>query len=143
MLAQNRGGSGIEKVVRPTIVAHCRRRSLCLQRREAAICTREVPICPHEAWKFFCVCIFSDEEALSCIQTAILGKKRHWLVWRINGRPTTRTRNRCHCRVCVINYQVGSKSGPAKAGPAGPALPPLQNAEQIMKLQCQFKVLVA
>ena len=59
------------------------------------------------------------------IQTAVLGKKRPWLVWSINGRPRTRTRNRCHCRVCVINYLVGSKSGPAKAGPAGPAAPPL------------------
>ena len=25
----------------------------------------------------------------------------------------------------LFNYQVGSKSGPAKAGPAGPAAPPL------------------
>ena len=97
---------------------------VCRGDKRQSVCVKRSSVRAKRGKKIF-ACIFSDEEALSCIQTAVLGKKRPWLVWSINGRPRTKTRNRCQCRVCVINYQVGSKSGPAKAGPAGPAAPPL------------------
>ena len=63
---------------------------------------------------------------------AVLGKKRPWLLWSFNGRPTLpqlgretdaiaesayKSAGRLHIRV-----QVGWKSGPAKAGPAAPPL---------------------
>ena len=50
------------------------------------------------------------------IKMVVLGKKRPWLLWSFNGRPTTRTRNGCHCRVCkrrlcVTTLHVILKSG--------------------------------
>ena len=58
----SRGSSGIEKVVRPTIVVHHGR--CCHVWRHSAFPQRcEVLICPREGWKLF-ACIFSNEEAL-------------------------------------------------------------------------------
>ena len=44
------------------------------------ICLREVLICPREAGKKF--------SHVFCIKMAVLGKKRPWLLWSFNGRPT-------------------------------------------------------
>ena len=80
------------------------------------------------------VCIFSDEEALSQHPNGSFGKDKDlgWCGVSMVGRSRTRTRNRCHRRVCTYNSmiehrlymrddtctryynKVGWKSGPAK-----------------------------
>ena len=52
---------------------------------------------PHEAQKMFSHIFFIAMRKHS--RSIQMARKRPWLVWSFNGRPT---RNRCHCRVCVI-----------------------------------------
>ena len=66
-------------------------RSACWQRREA-------PICPRKARKKFSHVFLAMRKRSRSIKMAVLGKKRPWLLWSFNGRPTTRTRN---SRVCI------------------------------------------
>ena len=80
-----RGGSGIEEVVRPTRSAEARSADLSARSAE----------------KNFSHVFSAMRKRSRNIKMAVLGKKRPWLLWSFNGRPTTRTRNRCHCRVCI------------------------------------------
>ena len=87
-----RGGSGTKEVVRPTIVAYCRRwcpEVLCVLAE-----ARSADLSAQSAGENFSHVFLERSRS---IQMAVLGKKRPWLLWSFNGRPTTRTRNRCHC----------------------------------------------
>ena len=77
----NRGGSGIEEVVRPTRSAEAR---------------------SAERGKNFSHVFSAMRKRSRSIKMAVLGKKIPWLLWSFNGRPTTRTRNRCVTTLHVI-----------------------------------------
>ena len=94
--SSNRGGSGIKEVVRLTIVAHCGRRcpegGLLVGRGAKRRSVRA------KRGKIFSHVFLAMRKRSRSIKMAVLGKKRPWLLWSFNDRPTTRTRN---SRVCI------------------------------------------